>query len=101
MTGPWAMISYLSAYGPEAYFVHVPSKWMGKDFGREEALTPPVASGTNYSFLLSFSADFASGAPNPPGSGYHWSLQPSRWQLSAAFAAQRAAAAPPAAAAAA
>jgi hypothetical protein len=42
-----------------------------------------------YNFFLSFSADFASGSPNPPGSGYHWSLQQSRFGLSAAFRERR------------
>jgi hypothetical protein len=30
--------------------------------------------------------DFASGKPNPPGSGYHWSLLQSRFGVTAAFA---------------
>ena len=38
-----------------------------------------------YEYFLSFSADFASGKPNPIGSGYHWSLQHSRFPLSQAF----------------
>jgi hypothetical protein len=29
MTGPWALVSYLASFGPEAYFVHVPGKFMG------------------------------------------------------------------------
>jgi hypothetical protein len=57
------------------------------------ALTRDVGGSTAasyYSFFLSYSADFASGgsSANPPGSGYHWSLQPSRFGLSAEFAAK-------------
>ena len=38
-----------------------------------------------YPFFLSYSADFASGKPNPPGSGYHWSLLSSRFGVTPAF----------------
>ena len=31
MTGPWALVSYIASYGPEAYFVHVPGKFMGAE----------------------------------------------------------------------
>lgn len=74
--------------------------WAVNNGGVAPVQTLPLATSTasNYSYLLSFSADFASGTPNPPGSGYHWSLQPSRWHMSAAFAARRAAAAEVAAA---
>lgn len=34
MTGPWAMISYLSSFGPEAYFVHGVCVWGGWRGGR-------------------------------------------------------------------
>lgn len=45
-----------------------------------------VDMGAFYSFYLSYSANWKfPGTPNPPGSGYHLSLQPSRFQLSAAF----------------
>jgi len=47
-----------------------------------------AAAAAYYDFFLSYSADFASGQPNPPGSGYHWSLQQSRFGLSAAFQAR-------------
>jgi hypothetical protein len=146
ITGPWSIITYMPVYGPEAYFVHIPSMFMGMSVyeataanaatreavpsevpaaplaaaaaspaneatpleaaarawaARElnrTALTRPLSVGEQededdaassyYSFYLSFSANFASGgaAPNPPGSGYHWSLQASRFGLSADFA---------------
>ena len=28
MTGPWAYVSYMAAFGPEAYFVHFPGRFM-------------------------------------------------------------------------
>lgn len=29
MTGPYSLVSYMSSFGPQAYFVHWPSKFMG------------------------------------------------------------------------
>ena len=111
LTGPFSLITYLSAYGPEAYFVHLPTKFLGNVSAsaapaRKRAVNTPVprggavtidmtdaqvaaeANGTAAwaNFFLSYSADFASGQPNPPGSGYHWSLQQSRFGVTAAFA---------------
>jgi len=75
MVGPWAMISYLKAFGPEAYFVHLPSKFLGQIVRDGEDVY--------FTFYLSYSANFAGGfSPLPPGSGYHWSLQLSRFKLS-------------------
>ena len=60
---------------------------------RNEDTATVAAAASLYNFMLSFSANFADRkAPNPPGSGYHWSLQESRFGLSAAFTARRAAA---------
>jgi hypothetical protein len=118
MTGPWALVSYIASFGPEAYFVHVPGKFMGAEtyaatpgnaavararnvrVPRGEDVSEPLSAedralsagaAAYYNFYLSYSADFASGTPNPPGSGYHWSLQQSRFSLSPAFAARAAA----------
>jgi hypothetical protein len=145
MTGPWSYISYLPSFGPQSYFVHIPSKFMGmathtvKDATRptlmarpaagmparaddapalgarlsiselaasmaaehvanKSALTQPLsgrdaeraaAISEYYYSYLSYSANFAGGyTPNPPGSGYHWSLQSMRFGLSAQFAAR-------------
>jgi hypothetical protein len=92
--------------------VHVPTKCMGEVAGgasaRASAVTTavpaadPAASvlaplrpedaaeqrgaAAFYDFFLSYSADFASGKPNPPGSGYHWSLQHSRFGVTPAMA---------------
>lgn len=113
MSGPFYMVTYLSSFGPEAYFVHIPSKFMAANVStdaerprkaavtehvprdsaaplsrpltRAEAASEARDSAAYYDFFLSYSADFASGKPNPPGSGYHWSLLQSRIGLSAAF----------------
>jgi len=118
MTGPFALVSYIASFGPEAYFVHIPGKFMGAEtyaadarnaaaararnarVPRGEDVAEPLTAGDRalaegvaayYNFFLSYSADFASGEPNPPGSGYHWSLQQSRFALAPAFAARAAA----------
>ena len=48
-----------------------------------------VDEATNETYLnayLSYSANFDyKGAPNPPGSGYHWSLQQMRFRLGARY----------------
>ena len=50
------------------------------------------AASSFYELFLSYSANFAGGySPNPAGSGYHWTLLPSRLKLSPAFAARVAA----------
>ena len=51
-----------------------------------DAAQRTLAAAAYYDLFLSYSADFASGVPNPPGSGYHWSLQSTRLGLSADFA---------------
>ena len=114
LTGPWAYVTYMPAFGPEAYFVHIPSKFMGSSVVAVTAgavasaapgATAPGASAvlplraqeaaeqqqSAYEFFLSYSADFASGVPNPPGSGYHWSLLQSRIGVTAAHTARLAA----------
>lgn len=142
VTGPWSYVSYMAAFGPEAYFVHVPGRfmdnggtyaataangptavvrtglhgplpalpeqgaastadaaraaWAARAANLTEHLAPlPSSAGSAgggaaayYNLFLSYSADFASGVPNPPGSGYHWSLQSTRLGLSAGFAAR-------------
>ena len=142
MTGPWSYVSYMAAFGPEAYFVHFPGRFMdavtypatpsnrasarvrtgphaplarnalaAEAPAEEKAAAALAARAANltehlgalgdaeeaaaaasyYNLFLSYSADFASGVPNPPGSGYHWSLQSFRLGLSAAFSARVAA----------
>jgi alpha-galactosidase len=77
--------------GARASVASVPSAACGgRSFFHEQ--TEPAAvgdggNGTFYSFFLAYSANWKNpGPPNPPGSGYHLSLQPSRFELSAAFA---------------
>lgn len=72
MQGPWSLITYLAEFGPQAYFVNIPSKFMS-------ATVDP--SDGSLEFWLSYSANFAIGGvpPNPPGSGYHWTLQRARF----------------------
>ena len=71
VTGPFRLITYLQRFGPEAYFVNIPSRYLGTT--AEPDLTA----------RLSYSANFAfrDGPPNPPGSGYFWSLLASRFSL--------------------
>ena len=66
LTGPFSLITYMREFGPESYFVNVPSKFV----------TNATAADGSLTMYLSYSANFAfhSGA-NPPGSGYHWTLQ--------------------------
>ena len=66
ITGPWKMAAYLRDFGEQAYFVNIPSKFIGGD-GR--------------TFWLCYSANFSSGwggttfDSRPPGSGYAMCLQ--------------------------
>jgi len=93
ITGPWSYVAYIPQFGPEAYFVHVPTKFMGGEVlphtpgvnsARASAATNVVGAGlaapvvqalreqdaaeqestaSFYEFFLSYSADFASGKP--------------------------------------
>ncbi|CAE7243274.1 unnamed protein product [Symbiodinium sp. CCMP2592] len=66
ITGPFRYISYLREFGPEAYFVNIPSKFVAKSTGLDGSLR----------LFLSYSANFAyRSQPAPVGSGYHWTLQ--------------------------
>jgi hypothetical protein len=66
ITGPWKLITYLKEFGEQAYFVNIPSKFIGKD-GKT-------------SWLL-YSGNFAPDwnglkiKENPPGSHYGMVLQ--------------------------
>jgi len=70
ITGPFRYITYMKMFGPQSYFVNIPSKFV------DAAVDPNDGS---LRLFLSYSANFAfhSGA-NPPGSGYHWTLQEMR-----------------------
>jgi hypothetical protein len=66
ITGPWKMVSYLRHFGEQAYFVNIPSKFIGAD-GR--------------TLWLCYAANFSQGwngirfYPKPPGSRYGMCLQ--------------------------
>ena len=85
MTGPFKLVHYMREFGPEAYFVNIPSSFMDatpkptKDAG-------PSASATAINAFLSYSANFAfKGNSTPPGSGYHWVLQQFRFTLGSKY----------------
>ena len=60
------LISYLREFGPEAYFVNAPSKFVEGEMGADGSLT----------LYLAYSANFAyDHGARPPGSGYHWTMQ--------------------------
>ena len=65
ITGPWKIAAYWKDFGPQAYFVNFPSKFISAD-GRTA--------------WLSYSANFTYGqndpafTGNPPGSSYQWCL---------------------------
>lgn len=60
VTGPWKMVTYMKAFGEEAYFVNIPSKFISTD-------------GTT--LWLSYSHGWKHKTANPPGSQYAWCLQ--------------------------
>eukprot|EP00047_Mylnosiga_fluctuans_P007912 m.833 g.833 ORF g.833 m.833 type:complete len:113 (-) comp199_c0_seq2:159-497(-) len=75
MTGPWHSVVYMQQFGPEAYFVNIPSKW----------LSPArPAPGQPYEAVLSYSANFAGmkDLAYPTDSGYYWCLLPIRLTVS-------------------
>jgi len=66
LTGPFSMVTYMREFGPESYFVNIPSKFVASEVDADGSLT----------MYLSYSANFAfRSQANPPGSGYHWTLQ--------------------------
>jgi hypothetical protein len=86
ITGPWSYITYMRNFGPEAYFVNHPTKFLAKQ--------ADTATKTFTAFLM-YSANFAccSGVPpRPANSGYHMNLQLARFNLSSAFSQRLAAA---------
>ena len=75
-------------WGAGADVAAVPTAAAAGAGGGVGELTAPVASegAAFYPFFLAYSANWKfPGTPNPPGSGYHLCLQPSRFQLSPAF----------------
>jgi hypothetical protein len=72
----------MSEFGPEAYFVHHPTKFLA---------TQANTTAKVYDNFLMYSANFAFSGSNPPNSAYHANLQQSRFMLSDSFAAKLAA----------
>jgi hypothetical protein len=70
VTGPWRMVVYMRHFGPQGYFVNIPSKFVSPD-GRTA--------------WLCYAANFTNGylgtrfAPDPPGSRYGMCLQEIRF----------------------
>jgi len=62
ITGPWNMVTYLNSFGPQAYFVNIPSKFISKD---------------GKTMWLCYSANWSRKKENgnPPGSKYALCLQ--------------------------
>lgn len=62
LTGPWKLASYMKAFGDEAYFVNVPSKFIAAD---------------GKTLWLSYSHGWSRrpNSANPPGGKYAWCLQ--------------------------
>lgn len=76
VTGPWKMVEYLPAFGPNAYFVNLPTKFISDD-GRTAWLCYSSCWDSKWVFR----------AGNPPGSHYSMSLHEIRL-LSRATASQ-------------
>ena len=83
LTGPFRLVVYMAQFGPEGYFVHLPSKFLSASTTTAKSENGKDAV-TFFDAYLSYSANFAESqaAPDPVGSGYHWSLQPIRFTLS-------------------
>ena len=82
MTGPFSLVHYMREFGPEAYFVNIPSSFMDAA-PKSTAGAGPSSSSMAINAFLSYSANFAyhTNQAIPPGSGYHWTLQQFRFTL--------------------
>jgi len=71
--GPFRYISYMREFGPQSYFVNIPSKFISSSVDPEDG---------SLSLVLSYSANFAfHKGSKPPGSGYSWNLQALKFKL--------------------
>jgi hypothetical protein len=66
ITGPWRLVTYMQKFGPQAYFVNIPSRFISDD-GRTAWLCYS-ANFTNLALGTHFQ-------PDPPGSKYAMCLQ--------------------------
>ena len=87
ITGPFRMVSYLAAFGPQAYFVNLPTFALAGATKVQTGWGGDEAQGSYLEGGLSYSANFGlldkSLVPNPPGSRYSWMLLPVRLMLAA------------------
>jgi hypothetical protein len=70
LTGPWKMVSYWAAFGKQAYFVHLPSRFLG----------PKIEHGALKAWIV-YSANFSYHQVDPPGSQYAMCLRQVTIQL--------------------
>ena len=64
LTGPWRMVTYWGAFGKQAYFVHIPSKFLGTT----------VENGSLKAWIV-YSANFSDHEVDPPDSKYAMCLR--------------------------
>ena len=69
ITGPWKMITYMEDFGPQAYFVNIPSKFISKD-----GLTMWLCYSANFTNAENRNNPEYLNAVNPQGSAYSLSL---------------------------
>jgi len=93
LTGPWGMVTYMPRFGMQAYFVSLPSAWLGAPIfqsqgpgqGEEAGEVPRdgTAKGVSFDAVLTFSANFnchiEGCAANILNAGYGANLLPVRF----------------------
>ena len=81
LTGPFSLVTYMPKFGQQAYFVSLPSAWMGA-LGDEGTATSEHGT-DEHDAVLAFSANFAchieSCVPNILNAGYGANLLPVRF----------------------
>lgn len=70
ITGPWKMVSYMVDFGPQAYFVNIPSKFISND-----GLTMWLCYSANYMLSKNRNNKEFLNQTKPKGSGYSLCLQ--------------------------
>ena len=84
LTGPFSLVTYMPRFGMQAYFVSLPSAWMGVLVDGESGMAATIEHGTDeHDAVLTFSANFAyhieGCAPNILNAGYGANLLPVRF----------------------
>lgn len=75
LTGPWRLVTYLEAFGPEAYFINLPSKFLSGDGGHGW-----LCYSANWTSRLT--AAVPGHAEDPPGSTYALCFQEIGFEIS-------------------